>query len=329
MSDIFQNAINDLKKTGDIDEIANEKSSMQKLNEEFSSPEDLSNKIKDIERKSRKSYPMPQQNWKNIPLEDLPSKGLFYPEGTQLTIRSASSREIRHFSTIDDKDILNVDDKLNYIIENCSRLKIQGKKDSNYKDILECDRTFVLLAIRELTFVQGEGQLVMNIECSNCGNTDQINIDKNQISDINFDEKLMKYYNRSKSCFEIKMKDGSQFDLYVPTLGLTDFVKNYARLKQYQNQYIDESFLKLILYITKDYRTLNDKTFRDMSIESLKWDPVRISVLNQLITLIDNSILTQIDHTCSACGTEGKHLISFQEGIKGLFLLTDVFDYLA
>ena len=39
--------------------------------------------------------------WKNVPLENLPSQGLFYEESTQIAIRAASVAEIRHWSTID------------------------------------------------------------------------------------------------------------------------------------------------------------------------------------------------------------------------------------
>jgi hypothetical protein len=45
--------------------------------------------------------------WKNLPVEILPSGGIFYPEGTKLAIRSAEVKEIRHFSTIDDDDRLD------------------------------------------------------------------------------------------------------------------------------------------------------------------------------------------------------------------------------
>src|SRR5580704_11584274 len=40
--------------------------------------------------------------WKPFPLEGLPSKGMFYLQGTTLEIRSADVGEIRHYSTIDE-----------------------------------------------------------------------------------------------------------------------------------------------------------------------------------------------------------------------------------
>ena len=59
-----------------------------------------------------------------MPMEYLPSQGLFYPEGTKIQIRAASVKEIRHFSGIDDNDILDIDDKLNGVLDACTRVQI-------------------------------------------------------------------------------------------------------------------------------------------------------------------------------------------------------------
>ena len=62
--------------------------------------------------------------WKNVPMESLPSQGMFYDIGTQVAIRAASVAEIRHWSTIDENDLLGIDDMLNFIIEKCCRIKV-------------------------------------------------------------------------------------------------------------------------------------------------------------------------------------------------------------
>ena len=55
--------------------------------------------------------------WKAVPLENLPSQGYFYEAGTQVAVRAATVAEIRHWSTIDENDLLGIDDMLNFIIE--------------------------------------------------------------------------------------------------------------------------------------------------------------------------------------------------------------------
>jgi hypothetical protein len=49
--------------------------------------------------------------YKNIPISMLPSKGIFYPSDWYVTIRSATVGEIRHFSTVDEFDDIDVIDK--------------------------------------------------------------------------------------------------------------------------------------------------------------------------------------------------------------------------
>jgi len=86
-------------------------------------------------------------NYKNIPFDILPSKGMFYPIGSEITIRAASVIEIRHWSTIDDTDLLDMNDKLNFIIEKCLRFKTESGIAS-WKDIKEIDRFFLVFKIR-------------------------------------------------------------------------------------------------------------------------------------------------------------------------------------
>jgi len=330
MGDIFKTAISEMK-SADFEKLASTKDTMNipNLEAEFVNNEPIVRNINELKPDPKqKIYNMPDKGWKNLPLEDLPSGGLFYPKGAQLTIRSAETKEIRHFSTIDERDFLNVDDKLNSIVESCSRLTIPGKPSAGYKDLLEFDRLFIILAIRELTFIKGESNLTMSIECSNCGNIDRIEISKDKISKLNIDERLLKYHQPHTNTFNIQTKTGEEIHLHLPTLGVTSYVKNYTRIRSYQNQFIDETFLRLALYTIPDYKSLNDKTFKEYNVETNQWTRDKISIIPALINLIDNAIIPSVAHQCTSCGVEGEHPISFHEGIKGLFLLTDVFEHL-
>src|ERR1035437_9901756 len=96
--------------------------------------------------------------YQKIPIQDLPTQGLFYPEGTEIFIRAANGGEIRHWSTLDDGDLSSLDDMLNYVIERCVTYKTTGAY-SSWKDIKEVDRFYLILAIREYTFFKGENKL--------------------------------------------------------------------------------------------------------------------------------------------------------------------------
>ena len=81
-----------------------------------------------------------------IPIGSLPSSGMFYPVGTQIHIRAAKVAEIRNYSTIDETNILDVDDKLNAIVESCTKVSCD-KKVLSYKDLCEEDRFYLILSI--------------------------------------------------------------------------------------------------------------------------------------------------------------------------------------
>ena len=72
----------------------------------------------------------------NIHISDLPSKGLFYPLDVDLQIRPAKVAEIRHFSTLQERDLFDVDEKLNHILQNCTKMRTKTRVMS-WKDILE------------------------------------------------------------------------------------------------------------------------------------------------------------------------------------------------
>ena len=86
-----------------------------------------------------------------LKLQNLPSQGRFYRDDFEIHIRPASVREIRDFSTMDEESVKDVDDKLNNIIVSCTKI-MYGNQRGSYKDILEEDRIYVLLEIKQLTF---------------------------------------------------------------------------------------------------------------------------------------------------------------------------------
>ena len=68
--------------------------------------------------------------WHVLDLEDLPSKGKFYPADTVIKIRSAKAAEIRHFSTMDENNYIDMEEKLNSIVESCAQFTGNGKRMS-------------------------------------------------------------------------------------------------------------------------------------------------------------------------------------------------------
>jgi hypothetical protein len=260
--------------------------------------------------------------WKNIPIDYLPSQGLFYDSGTQVVIRAATVAEIRHWSTIDENDLIGVDDMLNFIIEKCCKIKIPGRAAS-FKDLKEIDRFYLIFAIRDYTFKNGENKLYVNATDSD-GVTDKIEVTKDVIDYFNPDERMMKYFSHEEHCFKLEMKNGEKFNMYFPGLGVMAFIKNYIKTKQQQGQNFDKAFIKYAPFLFNDWRSLTQAAYDKAVQDSYSWSVTRISALDKLVEILSASVNPQVKYV-SPSGAEVTAPLNFQGGIKSIFLISDIF----
>lgn len=263
--------------------------------------------------------------WKNVPLENLPSQGLFYPDGTEITIRSASVAEIRHWSTIDENDALGIDDMLNFVIERCCRIRMSGRP-SNFKDLKEIDRFYLLFAIRDYTFKNGENRLYTTYQ-SEDGGEERIEITKDAINYFKPDETLMRFYNSELKRFVFEMKNGEIFDLHFPSLGVMSFIKNYAKLKTQRGQKFDRAFLRYAPFLLGEWKGLNDLEYDKSLQDSLGWSIQKISLMDKITTMLANSVNPEVVFLNDR-GEEATVPLSFRGGIKSVFLIPDILDEL-
>ena len=260
--------------------------------------------------------------WKNVPLENMPTQGLFYDVNTQVAIRAASVAEIRHWSTIDENDLLGVDDMLNFIIEKCCRIKVPGKPGT-YKDIKEIDRFYLIFAIRDYTFKNGENKMYVNVT-NDDGVDDKIEVTKDIIDYFSPDEKLMKYFDNDNRCFNIQMKNGENFKIYYPSLGVMQFIKNFIKAKQQSGQNFDKAFIKYAPFLFPDWKVLSQAAYDKAVQESYSWTLQKISVMDKIVEMLSASVNPQIRYV-SASGGEATAPLNFRDGIKSLFLISDIF----
>lgn len=281
------------------------------------------NKLKEKEETHKMAFEM---GWKNLPLDNLPSyiKELgksMYPEGTEIVIRAASVGEIRHFSSIDfENDQLGVIEGLNYIIEKCCRIKCPGK-NLIWKDIYEIDRFYIIMAIRELTFINGENKLNFEVRDSE-GVLHKLELKKEMINYFNFDKIIYERFNPHTCKFDFQLKNGDSFTLNFPTLGVMQWINNYVKNKLQRGENPNKSFIKYAPFIIEDWRKLNDKEFDKIASDSLLWSFQKLSVIDRIIEILSKSININVKYTLPN-GEEGEAPINFQGGIKSIFIISD------
>jgi len=262
-----------------------------------------------------------QLGWHQLPIGDLPTQGFFYPEGTEITIRAAIGNEIRHWSTINEEDLSLLDDMLNYVIERCCKIKFSDKM-SSWRDIKEIDRFYILLAISELTFVNGENKLQVKTS-----ETSKVNVTKDMVKYITFDERLMKHYNSKERLFVFTLKNGKKIKVTIPSTGVTNWLKNYIQRKRLGNEVIDEDFISFAPFVILDWRGLNDNTYEQIIVNSHDWSTLEISILTKIRDIFGDAVDPVVRYQDEE-GGEREVPLTFQGGIKSLFLISDPFSEL-
>jgi len=273
-----------------------------------------------------------EMGWKNIPVEILPSSGKYYPEGTKIAIRAAEVREIRHFSTIDEDDKLDIEEKLTHIIDRCSRMDFPGEGVVSYKDLKQEDRFFIIMAVRDLTFVKGENSIILKPQKSckqttECPFNDGIELRTGVLSSYELDENVAKYYNEETRGFVFTIKKlNKTVELYIPSIGVTQEITSFITECSKKGIQIDEGFLDIAPFMFGEWRDLNFQRILTKMRESDYWTKEEFSLYFELAQRIKMGTKLEVKQKCPVCGDmEVTARISFPNGLRSLFVISDIF----
>lgn len=251
-----------------------------------------------------------------IPVEQLPTQGLFYPEGSEVFIRAASGGEIRHWSTISDNDVNEFDDAVNYVLERCCTVKFPDAA-ATWKDLKEVDRLYIILAIRDYTFPEGTNDLKINVSEGK-----SVPVHCGDIEIAKFSEKLMKHYNSKQRCFTFQTKNPAvkELNIYIPSVGVSQWLKNYYIRKTRAQEGVDSDFLSIAPLLIKDYRGLNDSSYESFIMDCYSFGTYEYSLIAKVKDLIQTSIDPHMKYIDEA-GAEQTAPLNFRGGIRAIFLI--------
>ena len=258
--------------------------------------------------------------WHVLDLETLPSLGKFYPANTVIKIRSARAAEIRHFSTMDENNYIDMEEKLNAIVESCSQFT--ADKRLSYKDILEEDRIILLLSIRDLSFPEPENKLMLKGKTEKTKKSVDIELSvKNLVPSI-IDEQIEKYYSIKERTYVIKTRSAGTIRMKPPTIGVMQEVTAYLKDRQEKDQDFDKAFLQVLPYMQADWRGLNLNKIFKMEMEYKGWDEKKFMLVYRLAERMKIGVQTQLETTFD--GEIAKAPLDFPGGIKSLFIISDL-----
>lgn len=259
--------------------------------------------------------------WHVLDLEELPSLGKFYPKDTVIKIRSAKAAEIRHFSTMDENNYIDMEDKLNSIIESCAQMSA-GKSRMSYKDVLEEDRIILLLSIRDLSFPEPENKLMLKGKTEKSKKAVDIELSVKNLVPSVIDEEIEKYYSSKERTYVIKTRSAGTIRMRPPTIGIMQEVTAYLKDRQEKDQDFDRAFLQVLPYMQADWRSLNLNKIFQMEMDYKGWDEKKFMIVYRLAERMKIGVQTELETTFD--GEIAKAPLDFPGGIKSLFIISDL-----
>lgn len=261
-------------------------------------------------------------------VENFPTKGKFYPKNLRMFIRAAGVKEIRQWSTVNDEDPFSIDEGLTDILKGCVLLRLPGKQLS-FKDIKEEDRFHIILSIKDLTFAKGENKLIIPAICQECKHENKLEVSNKSFTYKEEDERLASKYNPESRLYEFVMKNtGKHISLGAPSIGVVMEISKYIRKCRETQKDIDASFIKVLPYLVNDRRGFTEAKIKELELEFMKIDSETYQIYNGLIELVRVSVDEQVHMECEKCGAEVHTKIQFPNGIKSLFVVSDIFGQL-
>lgn len=259
--------------------------------------------------------------WMVLDQQELPSKGKFYPHDTVIKIRSARAAEIRHFSTMDENNYIDMEEKLNHIVEMCTQITA-GDKRLSYKDILEEDRIVLLLSIRDLTFPEPENKLILKGKTENSKIPVDIELSTKYLVATEVPSEIEAYYSSKERTYVIKTRSAGEVRMRPPSIGVMQEITKYLKDRQEKEVEFDKAFIQVLPYITPDWRQLNLPKIFNLEVDYKSWDQNKFMVIYRLAEKMKIGVDTTLEMEYD--GEVAKAPLDFPGGIKSLFIISDL-----
>ena len=258
--------------------------------------------------------------WVEVNVENLPSQGKFYPSDATLKIRSAKVAEIRAFSIMDEGNLIDIESNLNAIVKSCTQFK-SGTRMLSYKDILEEDRIFLILSIRDLTFPEPENKLMLKGQDSN-GESFDVELSTKYFDTETVPAEIEQYYDSEKRAYVVQTKSAGEVVIAPPTIGVMEEITKFMQSRQSERKTWDASFIQIAAYLVQDWRGFNSKKIFEMEVDFQGWSERKYMVIYRLAEKMKIGVKSNL--VVDRQGEEVLVPLDFPGGIKSLFIISDL-----
>jgi hypothetical protein len=254
---------------------------------------------------------------KSVSPSILPSKGIFYPKDLVITISPLKVKQIRHFSTIDETDEIDISSKLNFIIN--SSVSVQTTSPGfTPLSLLEIDRLYLLFLVRNITFIEFPSIIKLESSCKKCSHVDMVDVKAERLGAMKegaLDDYLAMYSVDTRS-ISFKMSNET-IDLYLPSMHNLEA----SRREILENNLSTEQQDRFMLcFLVPPEKALTKMDFDRFEQEIEDWTPDKYSVVRSFIGRVNSSYSIDVYYKCSDCGAGVATPLRFHRGIKELFV---------
>jgi hypothetical protein len=258
----------------------------------------------------------------NFDIRELPC-GQFYPVGTLFMVRPAQVREIQAYSMVDDENFYDIVEKMNGMLQSCVRIKYPDGRIGSYLEVKDQDRLFLIFLIRELTFQQGNSLTVKAIcPCDNTETTIELKRENFVFHEI--DEKLKNFYNINKGSYIFNIKNGREYELTPPNIGLQKAFSDYIIKETNDKKTPNLAFLKIIPFMLPGRTSITYEGIKAKLKEFEDMDDMSFQFLNSAVSKMTFGI-KELKKMCE-CGEEVRTEMRFPNRASGIFVIHDAFE---
>lgn len=254
---------------------------------------------------------------KPVSLSLLPSKGLFYPNDLVITISPLKVKQIRHFSSIDESDEIDISSKLNFVIN--SSVHVQTSMPGFLpSSLLEIDRLYLLFLVRNITFVEFPSIIKLESTCNECSHVDMVDVKAERLGAIregSLDEYLSRYSSQSRS-IEFAMSQET-VNFYFPSMKNLETSRRIIVEKGIKQEDQDKFML---CFLVPPHIGLTEQDFEEFNIDMEDWTPDKYTLVRSFVNAVNSSYSIDVYYKCSGCGAGVTTPLRFHGGIKELFV---------
>jgi hypothetical protein len=151
------------------------------------------------------------------------------------------------------------------------------------------------------------------------------------LSAFDFPEELEVFYSEELKAYRVESeKLNTSFNLFLPTLGTMQKLRDIVLDINRAGKKIDKAFLKVVPYLIGDWDSLTPQTFSALNEESLTWHINKFTFITKFADAIQKSKKQILKDDCPKCGAkiESRIFLDSSFTVKDLFLISAGFSEL-